>query len=73
VAASALAVGYDVLPFNVGEFERVPGLTVRLPDWSSDSPTHAATMKTARLFPLNWDRAAPPIRRRLAAHDGQGA
>ncbi|HEU0113480.1 MAG TPA: PIN domain-containing protein [Thermomicrobiales bacterium] len=33
VAATALAIGYDVLTFNVGEFERVPGLTVLRPNW----------------------------------------
>jgi tRNA(fMet)-specific endonuclease VapC len=33
VAATALAQGFDVLTFNVREFERVPGLGVVRPDW----------------------------------------
>ena len=33
VAATALAHGYDVLTFNVREFERVQGLGVLQPDW----------------------------------------
>lgn len=34
VAATALVNGYDVLTFNVREFERVPGLTVLRPELS---------------------------------------
>ncbi len=33
IAATALVHGYDVLTFNVREFERVPGLVARWPDW----------------------------------------
>lgn len=33
IAATALAHGYDLLTLNVREFARVPGLTVRRPDW----------------------------------------
>jgi predicted nucleic acid-binding protein len=33
VAATALQHGYDVLTFNVREFERVQGLGVLRPDW----------------------------------------
>ena len=33
VAATALVEGYDVLTFNVREFQRVPGLVVRRPAW----------------------------------------
>jgi predicted nucleic acid-binding protein len=33
IAATALANGYAVLTENVREFERVPGLEVRRPDW----------------------------------------
>ena len=33
IAATALAQGYDVLTDNVREFGRVPGLTVRQPQW----------------------------------------
>ena len=33
VAATALVHGYDVLTFNMREFERVPGLVARRPGW----------------------------------------
>jgi predicted nucleic acid-binding protein len=33
IAATALANGFDILTDNPREFERVPGLTVRRPDW----------------------------------------
>ena len=33
IAATALARGYDVLTDNVREFDQVPGLVVRRPDW----------------------------------------
>jgi predicted nucleic acid-binding protein len=33
IAATALAYEYDVVTSNVREFERVPGLVIRLPDW----------------------------------------
>jgi tRNA(fMet)-specific endonuclease VapC len=33
VAATALVHGYEVLTFNVREFERVPGLVARRPGW----------------------------------------
>jgi predicted nucleic acid-binding protein len=33
IAATAVAKGYAVLTENVREFERVPGLEVRKPDW----------------------------------------
>lgn len=33
VAATALVQGYDVLTFNTSEFERIPGLAVRRPEW----------------------------------------
>ena len=33
IAATAVASGHDLLTLNVREFERVPGLVVRRPDW----------------------------------------
>ena len=33
IAATALVSGYDVLTHNTREFQRVPGLTVRQPEW----------------------------------------
>ena len=33
IAATAFAHGYDVFTLNVRDFERVPGLVVRRPDW----------------------------------------
>jgi tRNA(fMet)-specific endonuclease VapC len=33
IAATALANGYDLLTDNPREFDRVPGLVVRRPDW----------------------------------------
>jgi tRNA(fMet)-specific endonuclease VapC len=33
IAATALANGYDILTDNPRDFDRVPGLTVRRPDW----------------------------------------
>jgi tRNA(fMet)-specific endonuclease VapC len=33
IAATALTHGYAVLTHNVRDFRRVPGLTVRQPDW----------------------------------------
>lgn len=33
IAATVLAYGYDLLTLNRREFDRVPGLVVRLPDW----------------------------------------
>ncbi|MBI2767633.1 MAG: PIN domain-containing protein [Chloroflexi bacterium] len=33
IGATALANGFDVLTHNVRDFERIPGLTVRRPDW----------------------------------------
>ena len=35
IAATALAYGYAVQTHNLREFERVPGLTVRQPNWNS--------------------------------------
>ncbi|GMU39588.1 MAG: hypothetical protein AMXMBFR23_04540 [Chloroflexota bacterium] len=34
IAATALAHDFDVLTENVREFERIPGLVVRRPDWN---------------------------------------
>ena len=33
IAATALTHGYDVLTLNLRDFERVPGLVVRRPEW----------------------------------------
>ncbi len=33
IASTALANGYSVITFNIREFERVPGLEVRQPNW----------------------------------------
>ena len=33
IATTALVYGYEILTLNVREFERVPGLVVRRPDW----------------------------------------
>lgn len=33
IAATALTYGYSVLTYNLREFQRVPGLTVRQPAW----------------------------------------
>ena len=33
IAATALALGYSVLTDTVREFDRIPGLEVRRPDW----------------------------------------
>ncbi|MBI4499236.1 MAG: PIN domain-containing protein [Chloroflexi bacterium] len=33
IAATALAYGYEVVTYNLREFQRVPGLTVRQPSW----------------------------------------
>jgi tRNA(fMet)-specific endonuclease VapC len=33
IAATAIANGYDILTDNPRDFERVPGLVVRRPDW----------------------------------------
>jgi len=33
IAASALAYGYSVVTLNLGDFQRVPGLTVHRPNW----------------------------------------
>ena len=33
IAATALTYGYDVMTHNVRDFEKVPGLDVRRPDW----------------------------------------
>ena len=33
IAATALTYGYDVMTHNVRDFDRVPGLDVRQPDW----------------------------------------
>ena len=33
IAATALAHGYGVMTDNIRDFERVPGLEVRQPDW----------------------------------------
>lgn len=37
IAATALAHGFDVVTENLREFERVPGLVVRRPDWDAAS------------------------------------
>jgi predicted nucleic acid-binding protein len=33
IAATAIANGYDVITLDSRHFDRVPGLTVQLPDW----------------------------------------
>jgi tRNA(fMet)-specific endonuclease VapC len=33
IAATALTYGYEVLTHNIRDFQRVPGLVVRQPDW----------------------------------------
>jgi predicted nucleic acid-binding protein len=33
IGATALLHGYDVLTHNVRDFDRLPGLKVRLPGW----------------------------------------
>ncbi len=33
IAATALTYGYEVLIHNIRDFQRVPGLVVRQPDW----------------------------------------
>ncbi len=33
IAATALTYGYEVMTHSVRDFEKVPGLDVRQPDW----------------------------------------
>lgn len=33
IASTAMAFGYDVITLNARDFERVPGIVVRRPDW----------------------------------------